>query len=208
MDRLIDFLTQFSGPWAIYAAIFGILVACGFGLPIPEDITLFTAGYLAYDGDINILATIVVCFLGVMIGDTAIFTLGHKYGRKVANRWVFRRILSPERLERVKKRLHSKRGTRIVFFARFMPGMRAAIFFSSGTLHLPYRVFLLNDGLAAGISVPTIITVVYRFGDKIDYVIKIIKKVQFGIIGLIIAFVAILVAKWYLESRRLPKTTK
>src|SRR5680860_604710 len=48
--KLIMFLSDFSGITA-YAAILGILLACGLGVPIPEDITLIAAGILAALGN-------------------------------------------------------------------------------------------------------------------------------------------------------------
>ena len=30
-----------------YAAVFAVLIACGFGVPIPEDITLVTGGIIS-----------------------------------------------------------------------------------------------------------------------------------------------------------------
>ena len=48
MDNfLFEFFVDSSG-WAPYLIAFGVLLACGVGVPIPEDITLFAMGYLAY----------------------------------------------------------------------------------------------------------------------------------------------------------------
>jgi membrane protein DedA with SNARE-associated domain len=65
MDRLIDFLLNFYGPTP-YFLIFGILLACGLGLPIPEDITLFAAGLLAYYGVTDLGPTILLCMAAVL----------------------------------------------------------------------------------------------------------------------------------------------
>ena len=48
MERLFEFLTDLSGGVA-YLLIFGILVACGLGFPLPEDIPLIATGYLIWD---------------------------------------------------------------------------------------------------------------------------------------------------------------
>ena len=41
------FLIGLSG-FQAYVIILAVLFACGLGLPIPEDITLFAAGFLAF----------------------------------------------------------------------------------------------------------------------------------------------------------------
>src|SRR3954465_3548261 len=105
MDLLVDLLLNFYGPTP-YLLIFGILVACGLGLPIPEDITLFAGGLLSYYGITNLPGLILVCLLGVLVGDSAIFYLGATYGRKLTKRWLFHKLLPDERLQIVRKRFN------------------------------------------------------------------------------------------------------
>ncbi|MBY0470529.1 DedA family protein [bacterium] len=203
MDYLIDFLLNFSGPTP-YMIVFGILLGCGFGLPIPEDITLIAGGLMSYYGVSNVGTMIVVSFVGVMLGDSLIFLLGAKYGRKLTKMWFFHKVLPDDRLEAVRKRLHSK-GDKLLFAARFMPGLRTPIFFSAGTLHVPFKKFFIYDGLAALISVPTIIGAVYHFGDELDHVVRIIKRVEHGILFVICAVILAIAAKWYWTHRKLKR---
>lgn len=201
MESLIDFLLNFNGP-APYFMIFGILLACGLGLPIPEDITLFAAGLVAYYGLTDLTLTIVVSFAGVILGDSLIFYLGAHYGRRLTKKWFFHKLLPDERLDAVKARFH-KSGNQLIFVARFMPGLRAPIYFSAGTLHLPYRVFLFYDVCAALISVPVIIGAVYVFGDQLAKVVRVIQRVEHGIFVVIAIFILAVLAKWYVTHRKL-----
>ena len=203
MDRLVDFLLNFYGPTP-YFLIFGILLACGLGLPIPEDITLFAAGLLSYYGLTDVSTMTATAFFGVLLGDLIIFSLGFFYGRKLTKKWIFHKLLPDDRLNSVQKRFH-KSGTRLVFAARFMPGLRAPVYFSAGTLHLPFRTFLFYDGAAALISVPTIIGLVYYFGDQLDRVVRIIQRIEHGIAFVILAGVLAIAAKWYVTHRKLKR---
>lgn len=200
MQEMLSFMLTFGG-FTPYFLLFGILLACGLGIPIPEDITLFVGGMLAYYGVINVWVTIAVCMAGVLIGDSTIFFLGQKYGPALTDKPFFHKFLSPQRLEIVKEKFHDK-GNKVIFAARFMPGLRAPTFFSAGTLHLPFRVFFFYDGMAALISVPTIVWVVYHFGALADQVIDIIRHVEHGIIFVVLAIVIFLVTKWYLSHRK------
>lgn len=201
MDRFVEFLLNFYGPTP-YLIILGILMACGIGLPLPEDITLFVGGVISYYGITDLWVMIAVAMFGVIFGDSIIFLLGAKYGKKLVKKWFFHKLLPDERLEAVKKKFH-ERGNKLIFAARFMPGFRAPIFFSAGTLHLPYRVFLFYDGTAALISVPTIIGAIYYFGDQLDRVVRVIQKVEHGIVLVIVLALATIVAKWYWTHRKL-----
>ena len=62
------FLIGLSG-FQAYAIILAVLFACGLGLPIPEDITLFAAGFLAFKGRISLAGAIAVGMVGVLIGE-------------------------------------------------------------------------------------------------------------------------------------------
>jgi membrane protein DedA with SNARE-associated domain len=203
MDTLVDFLLNFHGPTP-YFLVFGILLLCGLGIPIPEDITLFAGAVLAYYGIADVYLMILVSFVGVMVGDSFIFWLGSKYGRKLTKKGVFAKLLPEDRLDLVRKRL-DKQGNKLIFFARFMPGFRAPIFFSAGTLHLPFKVFFFYDGLAALISVPAIVGLIYYFGDSLDWIVRIIQRAEYGIVIVIFSALFAVIGKWYITHRKLKR---
>jgi membrane protein DedA with SNARE-associated domain len=141
-----------------------------------------------------------VCMAGVLIGDSLIFMLGAKYGREITKKPFFNNYLSLERLETVKQHFQQK-GNKVIFAARFMPGLRAPTFFSAATLHLPFSVFFFYDGMAALISVPAIVWTVYHFGALADQVIEIIRHIEHGIVFLVIGVICIILGKTYLKNR-------
>ncbi len=200
LDFLVDFLIDYYGPIP-YAAIFVILLICGFGVPIPEDITLIAGGILTYYGVCDVRIMILVSLLGVFIGDSAMFFLGHKYGRRLIKVWPFRKFITEENLEKVKLRLN-KHGGKLLFAARFMPGVRSSIFFSTGMLHMPYKNLVIYDGGAALLSVPAIIGAVYYFGDFLESVVHWIKKVEGGILMLILLVIISFAIKYFWKKRR------
>jgi membrane protein DedA with SNARE-associated domain len=196
LNTVLDLVQHMTGP-GLYFVIFGILLLCGFGLPLPEDVVLFAAGMLSYKGLTDIHLMVAVAFAGVMIGDGTIFLLGHKYGSRLTRKPFFERILSPEKLAGIKDKFH-EHGNKIVFAARFMPGLRTPVFFTAGTLHLPFRVFLFYDGMAALISVPVITYAVWYFGSQVEYVVNVVRSVEHGVVFLIVAVIAFVAAKiWW-----------
>ena len=201
METLVEFLI-YQPWWAIYVIIFTILIICGLGLPIPEDIILFTMGYCAYNGLADLKTGIVVSMVGVLLGDSMIYFMGQHFGTKLTKRGVFQKLLPEERMEKTKELFH-RWGNKVIFVARFMPGLRAPVYFSAGTLHLPFRVFFSYDFLASLISVPLLIVAMYKFGDKVDYVIQEAHKIQGGIVLLVGIAIAGLVGKhFFMKSRR------
>ena len=66
MEALLAYVNGLTGPWP-YVIVFGILLACGFGLPVPEDVTLFVAGLISYYEKANVYVMIAVAMAGVLI---------------------------------------------------------------------------------------------------------------------------------------------
>ncbi len=194
--HIITFLTGL-GTVPAYLLIIGILFACGMGVPIPEDITLISAGILASESiqTISLHGAFIVGFFGVLIGDTILFLIGHKYGKHVFSWPVFRRVFTPSRIEAAEKRIQ-KNAKFICFIARFLPGLRAPIYLTVGIMRVPFKVFFLQDGLAALISVPIWIYMGYWFGDNIDYVISLAKRTHvFIIFAIVLSVIAFIIYK-------------
>ena len=206
MDTIVDFLLNFYGPTP-YFMIFGMLLLCGFGLPIPEDVTIFAAGLLVYYGVCNFWIMLLVCMAGVMVGDSIMWWLGNKYGRRLSKKWWFQKFISEDRIQEASHKLNKKSGGKILFAARFMPGLRAPMFFTSGFLHVPFWRFFIWDGLAAVLSVPAILGAVYYWGDQIDQVVRWIKRAEYGIIGVIVLFIIVAVFK-SLVKKKCDKTSE
>ena len=143
------FFTQYG-----YAAVFLVLVACGFGVPVPEDVTLVTGGVIAGLWHANVHTMFAVGMAGVLVGDGLMFTAGRVYGHKILRFRFVQRVMTPKRYAQVQEKFE-KYGNWVLFIARFLPGLRTPIFISAGISgKVSYMRFLMMDGFAALISVP------------------------------------------------------
>lgn len=204
MDKLFVYLTDLSSGVA-YAIIFGILLACGLGFPLPEDIPLIAAGYLVWDGTMKWVPALGVTIGGVLIGDTILFFLGQKLGLKILQQKGIQKIFKPEKVRRTRAYFR-KYGDKIVFFARFVAGFRAVAFFMSGAMHMKYRRFLWLDTLAALLSVPIWIGLGYAlghfFGDEISEILKSMKEVKTAFTAIVLTIVIIVVVRSFLKYQK------
>ena len=189
-----------------YMGIFFVLMLCGLGLPIPEDIPILTSGYLAHLGTINIWAALAVNMAGVLIGDIFIFSLGYYWGPRAAEHHLFRSLMTPARMEKV-ERFFARHGKKAIFFGRFLAGLRAPLFLMAGVMRVPAKVFLGMDFLAAGISVPILLFLAYYFGDEIDILRHMLGKTQ-NFVFLFISVVALIVALRFVLQRRKSKNAR
>ncbi|HLM47234.1 MAG TPA: DedA family protein, partial [Myxococcaceae bacterium] len=153
-----EFLTNLLGStqgFFAYAAVFGILVACGLGVPLPEDISLILGGFLAHKGAASLPMMMVVGFAGILVGDSLIFYAGRRLGTQVGRSpgGFLARVVTPEKRARVEG-LFTLHGQKIVMIARFLPGVRAVTYFTAGSAGMSYWRFIFWDGLAAILSAP------------------------------------------------------
>jgi membrane protein DedA with SNARE-associated domain len=206
MDKLFVFLTTSTGMVA-YGAVFAVLVACGVGLPLPEDIPLVAAGYLSWQGTMQLVPAFFVSLAGVLIGDSIIYVIGRHIGPRVFEHKTILRFYKRERLEKARQRF-AKYGDKTVFFGRFVAGIRAVVFFMAGALGMSYPRFILWDGIAAVLSIPIWIGLGYwaghQFGNEIEELLLKIKefKVYFamGVGALLVAMIAYLAFKYWRAS--------
>jgi len=199
--KLIAFFSGFSGLTA-YGAILGVLFACGLGVPIPEDITLLAAGILAALGKISLAGAIIAGFVGVMIGDTFLFLLGRKLGRRVFSLPGFRVVFTESRIKMAEDKILNN-SKFICFTARFIPGLRAPIFLTSGIMGVRPIIFFGLDGFAALISVPFWVVVGWWFGKNMDTAISKAKEFQI----FILIFVAVLIVGYFIYTKYFRKQT-
>jgi membrane protein DedA with SNARE-associated domain len=194
------FLAQFTGPMLV-AVYFLFLILCGFGNPVPEDLIMITGGYLIYTGLLDPVVAGITSYIGVIAGDMLLYYFGHKYGQKIIeHRWLAK-LAPPSRVALI--RHHFKRwGHWTIFFARFLPGLRAPTFLLSGVMHVRFRTFAIFDGLGTLVSVPLFVGLGYFFGNHIETLKRDIHEIRsilvVAAIGIVIAY---LIYLWYSSEK-------
>jgi membrane protein DedA with SNARE-associated domain len=198
VENLLKALLVGSHGWAAYGTIFGVLVACGVGVPFPEDVSLIFGGYLVFHGSANLPMMVATGFLGILVGDSLIYWAGRRLGDRARTDHgrLLRRLLTPERRARVEA-LFARHGEKIVMAARFMPGVRAVSFFTAGSAGMPYARFICFDGLAALASAPAFVFLGFRFGRQLQRVIELLKRFQIATAAAIL----VIVCGWILWRR-------
>src|SRR5262249_56020539 len=99
LDVLLKSLLVGSHGAMAYLSIFAVLVACGLGVPVPEDISLILGGFLVFKGVANLWGMVATGFLGVLVGDSLIYLAGRRVGLRVrtGHGWLARVVTPPRR---------------------------------------------------------------------------------------------------------------
>ncbi|MDO5069179.1 DedA family protein [Neisseria sp. Dent CA1/247] len=186
-----------------YAAVFMVLLACGFGVPIPEDITLVAGGVISGLGYTNVHIMVVVGLLGVLVGDGLMFAAGRVLGHKILKVRFIARVMTPQRYAQVQEKF-DKYGNRVLFVARFLPGLRTPIFITAGiSRKVSYLRFLAMDGLAALISVPVWVYLGSYGAENRTWLMEKVHQFQYALFVLIgIGAVVLLYFYWKKRQRQ------
>lgn len=180
-----------------YMAVFVMLLVCGFGIPVPEDITLVTGGVIAGLGHADVHTMFAVGMAGVLIGDGTMFILGRLFGPRIIKLPLFHSVLTPERFEKAQGAFH-KYGKWVMFVARFLPGLRTPVFFSAGMSHrVSFLTWLLMDGFAASISVPIWVYLGYFGAQNWDWMFGVLRQFQHGILGILLLVSLVIGWRWW-----------
>jgi membrane protein DedA with SNARE-associated domain len=183
-----------------YLGVFLVLMACGWGLPLPEDVPLLTSGFLVHKGMASLTFMIPVAMAGVLGGDCSLFFLGRRFGHHAVEHRFFRRVVKPARLL-MAERLFQKHGIKIIFVGRYLPGLRSMIFMAAGVLKVPFTTFIAVNGLAACVSVPTLVILGKVFGSNFDKIKSEVREVTHFIV-LAVLLVALAGLGLYLHRRQ------
>ncbi|MCS6802975.1 MAG: VTT domain-containing protein [Chloroflexota bacterium] len=139
-----DAVTAFGlfAHFIIFAIVFaesGLL----FGFFLPGDSLLFTAGFLASQGYLNLPLLLVGCFIAAVAGDQVGYWFGHRVGRRLFDReesFFFHR----KNIERTEA-FYRKHGGKTIVLARFLPAIRTFAPIVAGIGSMRYRDFVFYN---------------------------------------------------------------
>lgn len=210
-----------------YGLVAATIIATGFGLPVPEEIPVVTAGALVghdasgtnpsefvavgggpmalYPHPAGLLRwwiMLPVCIVAVVVGDGVLYGMGRLFGKRLLEyNWVKRKILPPDKREKIEANFR-KNGVMILLAARLTPGIRTPVFMMAGVLRLPLGKFLLADGLYAIPGINILFWLAYVFTDWFIAAITAAERYRPLVVVVVLAAVGGMVLYRLLANRR------
>jgi len=197
LDSLICYLSRdiFS-----YVGAFLALFLTGVGLPVPEDIILFAAGYVTAKDFAILEIMIPVAMISILGSDTLMYGLGRRFGDRVFKWKIVAYLFTEKRLEKIRY-FYQRYGKRTVFIARFTPGLRSWVYIFAGTMKMRLGYFILMDFIAAIISVPLFIWIGYYFNNEIDQIAAFVADVKEWLIVVVLVVALVLLIRHFILRR-------
>lgn len=119
-------------------------------LPLfPGESAVVTAAVLADEGELLVWLIGLSAFAGAFLGDLVVFLIGRRFGPRAVRRFAG----DGKRAERVQwaREQLDLRGVPLIVAAQFIPGGRNIVMLVAGTLHFPFRRFLIAEAAGAAI---------------------------------------------------------
>ena len=187
LNEIINFLLNFCNSIG-YIGVYLYMVLVGTFIPVPSELVLIPAGYLASKGEKNFLLLLVCGSLGSLTGALINYFLA-KY---LANK-----LLKGKDILKKVTIFWQRHGKISAFLAPLTPGLGQYISIPAGLSHMPLRWFIPLTYMANIIWVGFMLTIGYMFGAEDSH-----KEVVYGSLVLLGGVIVIASVYVFLELKK------
>jgi membrane protein DedA with SNARE-associated domain len=182
-QEIVNFLVHFANSIG-YVGVYLYMVMVGTFIPVPSELVLLPAGYLAAKGEKDLLLLWICGALGSLTGALINYFLA---------KWLVKKLKDKPIIQKVQK-FWENHGKISAFLAPLTPGLGQYISIPAGLSHMPLRWFIPLTFSANLIWVGFMLMIGYVFGAGE----KAHKEVVYGslvLLGLVILIASIYVAR-------------
>ena len=180
-------------------------------VPVPSELVVAPAAYLAAGGELNVILVVLFATLGAAIGATINYVVALYVGRPVVykfanSKWGKMCLLNQEKVEKSEK-YFDNHGVAATLTGRLIPGIRHLISIPAGLARMNYGKFLLYTTIGAG-AWHTILAVLGWYlhsvvpADQLDATIEHYNKyIVLGIVAIVVVAIAFFVIRHYRKKK-------
>ncbi len=168
-------------------------------IPVPSELVMPPAGFLVFQGKMNLAAVILCGTIGSLIGAYVNYFVSHYLGRPLIIKYGKYVLIPPDKFERV-EHFFLKHGEISTFIGRLLPVIRHLISIPAGVAGMNHVKFSLYTLLGAGIWCTILTLIGYAIGENQ----QLITKYSHHALIWVVLFCAVLVALYILKQRRSP----
>lgn len=184
------------GYWAVALA----LLCESAGIPVPGEVTLLLASFLAYsEHQLQLGWIIVVATCAGTLGGSLGYAVGLYGGRRLLDHY-HRVPWIPSGTLKSGEKMFARYGAHTIFFSRFIFGLRVFAAPLAGVLRMNWRAFVLFNCLGAAVWATVIASAGYLFGQHWRSLMRALQR--FNIAVLIVALVIMFL--WWRYRRLAP----
>lgn len=184
------------------AAIFGVVLSTLI-LPLPEELALLGAGYVAHQGSISLTGAWLASWSAIVVGDTTTYCVGRFFLERLLRTRLGKKVVSPSMREWAEG-LVQKHGFRAILLGRFLVAFRGPVYLAIGAAKYPGWRFTLINSAVGLVEVALIVGAGYLFGQS-HKLAKEVKWIEIAVgVGLALFLVVPPLLKRRFERQRAP----
>lgn len=170
-----------------YAGIFVLTFFSSFNVPVPSEIVVPFAGFLASAGTFKLPIVVALAVAGNFAGAIMSYEIGQRGGREFVQKYGKWFFVAAHDL-RLADRLFLKFGPWVVFFGLMTPVVRSFISFPAGVAAMPRREFIISAFFAALVWNLALGYLGFAAGKNWNVLEKYFQSLDFVIIAVLVAF--------------------
>lgn len=194
LHEFINWILETVGAWG-YTGIFILMALESTVLPVPSELVLIPAGYLAYKGEMSFALIILVSTLGSLAGASLNYAFALWMGRPFLERYGKYFFVQPELLHKTDA-FFLNHGAISTFTGRLIPGIRHLISLPAGLTRMNFIAFSFYTSLGAAIWSLVLTLMGYFIGGNETLIKDNLFIVTLGVIS-IVAFILIGYVVWH-----------
>jgi membrane protein DedA with SNARE-associated domain len=163
--------------------------------PLPSEVVLPLAGFLAGQGKLSLAAVLVAATVGSVVGALALYWAGAGLGadrmRRIAERLP---LMDADDVDRAQG-WFDRHGRSAVLFGRLVPGVRSLVSIPAGIARMPLLPFLAYTTLGSAVYNAVLVLLGQQLGRRWTSVEKYSDPINYGVYGLIAVGVLVAVLR-------------
>jgi len=180
MHELIMWLVNTIGALG-YSGIFLLMAMESSVIPIPSELVMPPAGYLAHQGQMNIWLAILMGTVGSLVGAYANYYAAHYLGRPLLLKYGKYVWITEEKFAKVEQ-YFKDHGEISTFIGRLLPVVRHLISLPAGLAGMNHVKFSLYTLAGAGIWVTILTWIGYVIGAEQELIMKYSHQALIGVV--------------------------
>jgi membrane protein DedA with SNARE-associated domain len=183
-----------------YSGVFALIMLESTLVPIPSELVMPFAGYMAWKGEFSLPVILVINSVGALVGSGICYWIGVAGGKPFLVRYGKYFLVRQHEIERTEA-FFARHGKKTILIGRFLPVIRHVISVPAGIARMPLPAFFLQTFLGATIWGGVLILLGYYVGANWEVLSSSLKRVD-HVIGAILVLALVALGIRFVVRRR------
>jgi membrane protein DedA with SNARE-associated domain len=184
-----------------YPVVFLLIMLESTLVPIPSELVMPFAGFLAWKGEFSLPVILVINSVGAVVGSGICYWIGVVGGRPFLVKYGKYFLVRQHDIARTEA-FFAKHGKRTILIGRFLPVIRHVISVPAGIARMPLPGFFLQTFLGATIWGGVLILLGYYVGANWEVLSSTLKRVDHLIAAILVLALVALGIRFVVRRRR------